>query len=783
MKISENNEKDVDFYTRVGYNIIIYTILQSVMKRGVTMAAFRKHYQDYEELCELLDKNPGDYDREKIERAYRLAEKMHGDQRRVSGVPYILHPTSVACIIVDLGMDTDSVVAALLHDVVEDTPVTLDELKADFGSDVAHLVDGVTKISKIAYTEKEERQAENVRKMLIAMADDIRVIIIKLADRLHNMRTIDCMREQKRRDIALETMEVFAPIAHRLGIKAIKDEMEDLSLQYLDPIGYKEIETYLENNISDGQSFINKIILQIRDRVSQGIDNAIVSGRVKSIHGIYKKLIVQGKSLREIYDIYAVRVIVETVFDCYNVLCIVHDMFQPIPSRFKDYISTPKPNYYRSLHTTVIGRDGVPFEVQIRTREMHMTAEYGIAAHWKYKLGITDKSSMDEQLAWVRKMLANQEDNHDPTRLIKDIKTDLSSDEVFVFTPRGKIINLPLGSTVIDVAYAIHSEVGNRMLGAKANYRIVPIDYVVKTGDIIEILTGKEGSVGPSRDWLMIVKTSEARTKIRQWFKREKRDENIALGKIEFEKECKRNGIDLKEPDLTRMMEPILKKKNIPNMENFYASISYGGTVLWKLLPRMKEEYLKIAAERDSQNTDKTDKDNVVVPFTDEEQTPVSSKSGVIIDDMDDVDIKLAKCCTPLPGDEIIAFITKGHGISVHTRSCKNVPENIELCDDPNRWVKARWANTINTYFRTDIEVSAYDRTGLVADLSGQLGNMKIHIHNMSSRSFGDGKAIVRFNITVRDKSHLRDILSRLGGVNGVISVERMGVNVGITNA
>ena len=739
-------------------------------KGVVILAANRKYYQDYEELCELLNKSSNEYDREKIDRAYRLAEKMHGDQRRVSGVPYILHPTSVACIIVDLGMDTDSVVAALLHDVVEDTPVTLDEVRQQFGEDVAHLVDGVTKISKIAYTEKEERQAENVRKMLIAMADDIRVIIIKLADRLHNMRTIDCMREQKRRDIALETMEVFAPIAHRLGIKAIKDEMEDLSLQYLDPIGYKEIETYLENNIVDGQGFIRKIIEQIRERVDKYIKGAIVSGRVKSIHGIYKKLIVQGKSLQEIYDIYAVRVIVDEPNDCYNVLGIIHDMYQPLPSRFKDYISTPKPNYYRSLHTTVIGTDGVPFEVQIRTKEMHMTAEYGIAAHWKYKLGLKSKSSMDEQLAWIRKMLENQEDNHDPARLIKDIKTDLSSDEVFVYTPRGKLINLPMGSTAIDVAYAIHSEVGNRMLGAKANYRIVPIDYVVKTGDIIEILTGKEGSVGPSRDWLKIVKTSEARNKIRQWFKREKREENIILGKAEFEKECRRNGIDLDEKDLSRMMEPILKKKNIPNMENFYASISYGGTVLWKLLPRMKEEYLKIVAEK---NKNDTKDEEFVVPLTSEPVHSASSKSGVVIEGMDDVDIKFAKCCTPLPGDEIIAFITKGHGISVHKRTCSNVPKVIEECEDPDRWVNAKWSGSVNSYFSTVVEIKAYDRTGLVADLSGQLNNMKIHIHNMSSRSLGNGRAIVKFNITVRDKSHLRDIISRLTSVRGVTSVER----------
>lgn len=733
------------------------------------MAANRKYYQDYEELCELIAKSANEYDMEKIERAYRLAELMHGDQRRVSGVPYILHPTSVACIIVDLGMDTDSVVAALLHDVVEDTDVTLEQLEAQFGSSVAHLVDGVTKISKIAYTEKEERQAENVRKMLMAMADDIRVIIIKLADRLHNMRTIDCMREQKRRDIALETMEVFAPIAHRLGIKAIKDEMEDLSLRYLDPVAYGEIQTYVMQKVNDGQGFVNKIMDQISARVKQDIPSAVLSGRVKSIHGIYKKHIIQCKSLQEIYDIFAVRVIVDTNINCYNVLGIIHDMFQPIPGRFKDYISTPKPNFYRSLHTTVIGVDGIPFEVQIRTQEMHMTAEYGIAAHWKYKLGINTKSSMDESLAWIRKMLENQADSHDPSRLIKDIKTDLSSDEVFVYTPRGKLINLPMGSTVIDVAYAIHSEIGNRMLGAKANYRIVPIDYVVKTGDIIEILTGKEGSVGPSRDWLKIVKTSDARNKIRQWFKREKKEENIVLGKAEFERECRRNGISLSDAELEKMMEPILRKKNIPNMENFYASISYGGTVLWKLLPRMKEEYQKIVDEKERGGEEK----EFVVPLTEEPKAAKTSKSGVIIDGMDDVEIKLAKCCTPLPGDDIIAFITKGHGISIHKRSCSNVPEVIEECGDPDRWLPAKWSDTIDSYFSTMIEIRAEDRTGLVADLSGQLGAMKIHIHNMSSRATGDGRAVVRFTITVKNKAHLRDIISRLNSVRGVISVDR----------
>ncbi len=733
------------------------------------MAANRKFYQDYEELCELMDKSSINYDKAKIAEAYALADKMHGDQRRVSGVPYILHPTSVACIVVDLGMDTDSVVAALLHDVVEDTPVTLAEVEAQFGKDVAHLVDGVTKISKINYTEKEERQAESIRKMLIAMVDDIRVIMIKLADRLHNMRTIDCMHEQKRRDIALETMEVYARIADRLGIKTVKDEMEDLSLQYLDPIAYKDIEDYVNSLKEDRQEFIETISDEIKQKVSETIPGAEVNGRVKSINGIYNKNIVQMRALPEIYDIFAVRVIVESTNDCYNVLGIIHDMFQPITGRFKDYISLPKSNGYRSLHTTVVNKEGIRFEVQIRTREMHMMAEYGIAAHWKYKLGLNDgQNPMDKQIAWIRQMLENQQDSYDPTRLIKDIKTDLSSDEVFVYTPKGKLISLPRGSTVIDVAYAIHSEVGNRMTGAYASHRIVPIDYVVKNGETIEIITGKEGTVGPSRDWLKIVKTSDARNKIRQWFKREKKEENIVLGKAEFEKECRKNGINLDPKDLERMMEPIIKKKNIPNMENFYASISYGGVVLWKLMPRMKEEYQKIIDERE-----KTSDEDFVVPFAEEPKQPVRSKSGVIIDGMDDMDVKYAKCCTPLPDDDIIAFITKGHGISIHKRNCCNVPIFIEESEDPSRWVTAHWADTVDSYFSTVIDIMAYDRTGLMADLAGQLCNMRINIYNMSSKVLDDGKAIVKFTITVKNKAHLRDIISRLNAVKGVISVSR----------
>ncbi|MEE0930354.1 MAG: RelA/SpoT family protein, partial [Acutalibacteraceae bacterium] len=462
------------------------------------------HYQDYEELKRMIRQSGRDYDNDLIEKAYNLANNAHGDQRRVSGVPYILHPTSVACILVDLGMDTESIVAALLHDVVEDTEVTLEDIIKDFGKEIAHLIDGVTKLKKIPYSNREIQQAENIRKMLMAMSDDIRVIIIKLADRLHNMRTIECMREQKRRDKALENMEVYAPIAHRLGIRAVKEEMEDLSIRYLDPVGYKEIEDELAFTEPGRKRFIEKLKAEITDKAKGIVNDIFIEGRVKSINGIYRKTFMKGKSIEQVYDIFAVRVIVNSVQDCYNILGVVHDIYTPLPNRFKDYISTPKPNMYQSLHTTVIGKEGVPFEVQIRTWEMHYTAEYGIAAHWKYKLGLNKKDSMDDKTQWIRKMLENQSD--DETDIIRNIKTDLAPEEVFVFTPRGDVLSLPLGATVIDVAYAIHSAVGNRMIGAKVDGKISPIDYIIHTGEIIEILTSKE-TAGPKRDWLTKVKT------------------------------------------------------------------------------------------------------------------------------------------------------------------------------------------------------------------------------------------------------------------------------------
>ena len=721
----------------------------------------KKVDHSYEELKALLLASDRDFDMEKIDKAYQFALESHGDQKRRSGVPYILHPVSVAYILVELGMDTESIVASLLHDVVEDTPVGLEEIKKLFGIEVANLTDGVTKLGRIPYSSREEQQAENLRKMLIAMADDIRVIIIKLADRLHNMRTIEFMPDQKRRDKALETMEVYAPIAHRLGIRALKEEMEDISLRYLDPIGYHEIESALAMKSGEREEFINKIKKQIYDRVSSVIPNVHLEGRVKSINGIYRKVFVQGKSMEEIYDIYAVRVIVDSLNDCYNVLGMIHDMYRPIPNRFKDYISTPKPNLYQSLHTTVLGKEGVPFEVQIRTWEMHHTAEYGIAAHWKYKLGLTKSDSFEQRLMWVRQMLENQQDTVDSTELVRTIKTDLAPEEVFVFTPKGDVISLPIGSTVIDFAYAIHSAVGNRMIGAKVDGRIVPIDYKVKTGEIIDVLTTKEESHGPSRDWLKIVKTSEARNKIRQWFKKEKREENIIEGKAEIEREFRRNGIELPEPEMKAFLEEIATHQHCQTVEDLYAALGYGGIQLWRLMPRIRDNYNKIK---------KPVEESQEVRY---QKAPSKATGGVIIDGIDNCLIKFSNCCNPLPGDDIIGFITRGYGVSIHKRSCTNVPKDISKAAEPERWVNARWAGDIQDEFESTLEILASDRTGLLADLTNQLSSMHIFIHALNSRELKDNNAIIYATITVNGLEHLKSVISRLSNISGIISIGR----------
>ncbi len=719
-----------------------------------------KFYQDYHELVDLMKKSDHQYNYELIEQAYLFAEEKHGDQRRASGIPYILHPTSVACILAELGMDSESIAAALLHDVVEDTDVTLEDVTKKFGAEIAGLIDGVTKLGKIPYSSREEQQAENIRKMLIAMSNDIRVIIIKLADRLHNMRTIECMKEQHRRDKALEVMEVYAPIAHRLGIRAIKEELEDLSICYLDPVGYSEIERQLEKKSKDRINFVAQIKQQLYDRLKTEFSNVYIEGRVKSIHGIYKKTFMKGKTMDQIFDIFAVRVIVDSDDDCYKVLGIVHDMFKPLPKRFKDYISTPKPNMYQSLHTTVIGKEGIPFEIQIRTWEMHYTAEYGIAAHWKYKEGVTKKDSLDERLAWIRKMLENQSDN-DSTEIVPIIKMDLAPEEVFIFTPKGDVINLPNGATVIDVAYAIHTEVGNRMIGAKVDKRIVPIDYKVRTGEIVEIVTTKE-SGGPKRDWLNIVKTSEARSKIRLWFKREKRDENITEGKAQLETEFKRLNIHVPEKDMEKFLSDVIHRQNCNSLEDFYASIGYGGVQLWRILPKIKEEYFKKYSG----------KEPAPVVITEPVRKKVSG--GVHIEGIDDCLVKYSRCCNPLPGDDIIGFITRGYGVSIHKRTCSNVPKNIEDAEEPDRWVRAEWDDQIShETFQSTLQIMATDRTGLLADITNQLTAMHLFIHTLNSRETKNGMAHIEVSITVNGINHLKMVISRLGGINGIVSIGR----------
>lgn len=731
------------------------------------MVEHYENYSDYNDLIDSINNSGNDFDMAVIKKAYLLAKSAHCDQRRVSGVPYILHPTSVACILVEMGMDTDCVVAALLHDVVEDTDVELDEIKKQFGETIAELVDGVTKLSKISYSNREERQAENLRKMLIAMSNDIRVIIVKLADRLHNLRTIEVMKPQKQRDKALEVMEVYAPIAHRLGMKAMKEQLEDISIRILDPVGYEEIENELLLKKDERDKFIKKIKHEIQDRIGDSVKKIYVSGRVKSINSIYRKTFMKGKTMDQIYDVFAVRIIVDTVMDCYNVLGVIHDIYQPIPNRFKDYISTPKKNMYQSLHTTVIGKEGVPFEVQIRTWEMHYTAEYGIAAHWKYKLGLSptknDKDILKERIESLRKMIENQIQSEDSTDIIKNIKNDLSQDEVFVFTPKGDLINLPNGSTVIDLAYAIHTEVGNRMVGAKADRKIVPINYKLKNGEIIEIMTQKEGS-GPKRDWLNIVKTSEARTKIRQWFKRERRDENIIEGKAALDAELKKSGIYMTEEDANDIFPKMLQKQHCNTIDDLYAAIGYGGIQIWKILPRIKDEYQKKY-------------ENKVVEFVPPKEPAKKHNkvsSGVEIEGMDDCLIKFSKCCNPLPGDDIIGFITRGYGVSIHKKTCPNVPNDIASCPEPERWVRARWIGNIKESFQSTLEIVATDRTGLLADVTIQLSQMHIFIRNLTSREAKNGNAVVTATIDTNGIDHLKGIMTHLGNINGIISVTRI---------
>ncbi|MBE6769598.1 MAG: bifunctional (p)ppGpp synthetase/guanosine-3',5'-bis(diphosphate) 3'-pyrophosphohydrolase [Ruminococcaceae bacterium] len=706
------------------------------------------------------------YDYALIRRAFEWCVNAHEGQLRSSGEAYYFHPFHVCEIIISLGMDSQSIAAALLHDVVEDTPIALEEIEESFGEEVALIVDGVTKIGRIFFSTKEQQQAESLRKMLVAMAKDIRVIVIKLADRLHNMRTLDAMPEQKRRDVALETMEVYAPIAHRLGIRAVKEELEDRALFYLDPVAYGEIENLLKIKKHEREEIIKEIRARVEERLGENLSGASVTfqGRVKSINGIYRKMYVQGKDFDEIYDIYAIRIITNTVTDCYNILGIMHDMFRPIPNRFKDYISTPKPNMYQSLHTTVISREGVPFEIQIRTWDMHHTAEFGIAAHWKYKEGITENNTkMEERLAWIRQLIDSQQESEDATDIISTIKVDLAPEDVFAVTPKGDVINLPVGATIVDFAFAIHSAVGIKMVGAKVDGKIVPINHVIETGEIIEILTSNQAGRGPSRDWLKIAVTGQAKSKIRSWFKKEKRPENIVTGKAEFERELKQWGLNISDDLVLELLESAFKKQKLDNIEDFYAAIGYGGITLSKIMPRLKDEFNKqskakapIAASA------------VIKPKT------AKSSDGVIVEGIDNCLIKFSKCCTPLPGDEIVGFITRGHGVSIHKRDCNNVPRDLSLATEPDRWLNAHWAGGQRDNFTSSLQIMGVDREGMLLDVTTVIYNLRVPLHAINARQVKNGNCVVNITVSAESVEHLKNIISRLEKIHGVFSVDRM---------
>ena len=729
----------------------------------------RKKYNTYEELIDLVDQSGENYNLDLINKAYDVAFKAHRGQKRISGEDYISHPVSVAYILVELGMDTSTVCAGLLHDVVEDTDVTKECLQKEFGEEIAKLVDGVTKLARISSSmHDEEKQAENIRKILLATAQDIRVIIIKFADRINNMRTIDYMPAHKRRNISLQNMEVYAPIAHRLGIRTIKDELEDMSLKCLDPIAYEEVEGLLALKKSDREKFINLIKKRLMDRLQKFIPDVYIEGRVKSANEIYKKIFIKGRAMDQIYDIYAVRVIVNTITDCYNVFGMVHDMFQPIPSRFKDYISTPKPNMYQSLHTTVLSKEGIPFEIQIRTWEMHRTAEYGIAAHWKYKLGISnDNDSWMKSLSWVRKLLDNHKDIEDVTDVIGTIKSDLAPKEIFVLTPKGKVINLPTGSTVIDFAYAIHSELGNHMIGAKVNKKIVPINYELKTWEIVEIIRADDPKKGPSRDWLRIVKTSEAKNKIRQWFKRERREENIIRGKNATELELSKHKIIISDNQLEEFLAPILKKNQCGDLNDFFAAVGYGGIHLWKIIPRLKKEYVK-----------KNKKESEIVEvkketFINGKKTEKSKDSSVIVKGVGECTVKFSKCCNPLPGDNIIGFITKGHGISVHTCNCKNVESSLKNKEFLGRWIGVKWSNEAHSLFEIVIKIEAGYRINLLSEIVTKINAMNLKFSALNSKILPSSNVSVEVNVFVRSLEHLEFVENNLLKIKDVISVER----------
>ena len=725
------------------------------------METFEQHYLS---LQQTIKEYMPELDMGIIDQAIAYAGEKHKQQKRKDGSPYIIHPLAVAEIVVEMGLDTDAILGALLHDCIEDTDASFDDIAKRFGQTAAELVEGVTKLTRANFSSSEEQQMENLRKMFMAMSKDIRVVLIKIADRLHNMRTMQYQSPAKQISKCRETMDIYAPLAHRLGMQKMKWELEDIALRYLDPYSYDDIMAYLSAHREQDEAFMGSIQARITRRLEDmGIKNKTY-GRIKHVYSIYRKMKQQDKSLEELYDIYAFRVVVDTIPDCYNVLGHIHDLFNLVPGRFKDYISTPKPNMYQSLHTTVIGSQGIPFEVQIRTWQMHETAEYGIAAHWKYKQGAGNGNEKDFE--WVRRLLESQQDT-EAEDYVNSLKIDMFDDEVFVFTPKGKIVSLPAGATPIDFAYAIHSGVGNSLVGAKVNNRIVNIDASLQNGDIVEIITSKSAK-GPSRDWLNICKSNQARTKIKQWFKKEKREENILHGRSSFEAEMKRLLLPLPGTMDNDLEQALLKKLAFDSWDDMYAAIGYGGLTATKAVGRIRDDINRAVK---TQTVEKANQN----PLRTTEATPVKNRhavNGVIVEDIDSCMIKFSKCCTPVPGDAIIGFITKGFGVSIHRADC---PNTIGAHDPAQaaRWVRVRWDNVAEQPFETTLELDCITRDGLLLDLAMVMTTARARVREISGKDLPDGHSIFTVRFEVKNVAELEGIRNKLLNVRDVLGSRR----------
>ena len=734
------------------------------------LSSVNERYEALEASIRTYNPN-ADFD--KIRRAFAYARDKHIHQRRKDGSPYITHPLAVAQVVSDMHLDSESIMAALLHDCIEDTDATHEEIAKLFSPAVAELVEGVTKLTRVQYVSKEEEQMENLRKMLMAMSKDIRVILVKIADRLHNMRTMDYQTAEKQKQKSLETMEIYAPLAHRLGMQKVKWELEDRSLRYLDPVGYRDINDRLEVHRAEHEAFMAHIQSQIEERLKEiQVDYTKVYGRIKHTYSIYRKMYSQGKTLEQIYDLFAFRVIVKTIPDCYNVLGVMHDLYKPVLGRFKDYIGTPKPNMYQSLHTTVIGDEGIPFEVQIRTEEMHQIAEYGIAAHWKYKQNGQGAGS-EHTYEWVRKLLENQESS-DAEEFIHNLKVDMFADEVFVFTPSGDVVNLPAGATPIDFAYSIHSAVGNSMVSCKVNNRIVTFDYPLQNGDIVEVVTSKAAH-GPSRDWMNIAKSSEARNKIRQWFKKEKREENVARGKLSFDSELKHAGLTLSEITTWENLPAVLKKMSYGSIDDLYAAIGYGGLSSLKAVNRIRDELWRErrTAQAAQKAAEMEELSRSAAAPTPAPPVKRHNENGVIVEGLGNCLVKFAKCCAPVPGDPIVGFVTRGYGVSVHRADCPNARHNSKDPEEAARWVKVAWGSDTRESYQTSLELVSKDRDGLVLDISAMLSTAKVRVLTFSSRGMPDGFAITSIVLEVTGSEQLELLMKKLKGIQGVMDVKR----------